>query len=167
MRATAAHSSLSVDDLSSSQFDKNGQILGPKTVECRRSEADGAVWLDTSHDGYFERLGIIHERKLFLDSSGNDFRGEDVIKGVNDKNYTIRFHLHPSVQVSQSHGLGSILLKLYRGSGWKFHASGDNIDIKESVYLNGLDAPKRTNQIVISGSLSGNRTKIKWRFHKL
>ena len=167
MQATAAHSTLSVDDLSSSQFDNHGQILGPRTVECNRTEADGAVWLETSHDGYLDRLGIIHKRNLFLDSSGDDFRGEDVVKGFIDKNYIIRFHLHPSVQVSKSHGLRSVLLKLHKGSGWKFHASEGAIYIEESVYLNGFDAPKRSNQIVILGSLRDDHTKIKWRFHKI
>ena len=167
MRVTAAHSTLSVDDLSSSQFDKNKLTLGPKTVECRRSEADGAVWLETSHDGYLNRVGIIHKRNLFLASSGEDFRGEDIIEGPNNKDFTIRFHLHPNVQVSQAQGLGSVLIKLNKGVGWKFQASGGTITIKESVYLNGLDEPRRTNQIVISGSHHGDRTEIKWRFHKL
>jgi len=167
MSVTAAHSTLSINNLSSSQFDKNGLLLGPKTVECRRSEADGAVWLDTSHDGYLDRIGIIHKRKLFLDASGDDFRGEDKVEGSIGEDYTIRFHLHPSVQASQSQGLRSVLLKLYKGAGWKFQASGGTICIQESVYLNGFDEPRRSNQIVIAGSLSGDSVKVKWRFHKL
>ena len=166
LRVTAAHSTLSVDDLSSSQFDKRGLVLGPRTVECRRSEAEGAVWLETSHDGYLDRIGITHKRKLFLDASGEDFRGEDLVEGSKGNNYTIRFHLHPSVQVQQSHGLRTILLKLFRGIGWKFQASEGTICVKESVYLNGKNEPKRSNQIVISGRLVGGSTKINWRFYK-
>jgi uncharacterized heparinase superfamily protein len=135
-------------------------------VECRRSEADGAVWLDTSHDGFLNRVGIIHRRKLYLDASGEDFRGEDLIEGSAGKNYTIRFHLHPNVQASQSQGRTSVLLKLLKGVGWKFQASGGTICLQESVYLNGLNEPRRSNQIVVSGSLHGDGAKIKWRFHK-
>jgi uncharacterized heparinase superfamily protein len=166
MQATAAHSTLSINNLNSSQFDKNGTILGPITVECRRSEADGAVWLDTSHDGFLNRVGIVHRRKLYLDASGEDFRGEDIIEGSASKDYIIRFHLHPNVQASQSQGRTSVLIKLLKGVGWKFQASGGTIRLQESVYLNGHDEPRRSIQIVVSGSLYGDGAKIKWRFHK-
>ena len=166
MQATAAHSTLSINNLNSSLFDKNGIVFGPMTVECRRSEADGAVWLDTSHDGFFNRIGIIHRRKLYLDTSGEDFRGEDIVEGSSGKDYTIRFHLHPNVQASQSQGGTSVLLKLFKGAGWKFQASGGTICVQESVYLNGHYGPRRSSQIVVSGSLQGDGAKIKWRFHK-
>jgi len=166
MQATAAHSTLSVNSLNSSLLDKHGIVLGPMIVECRRSEADGAVWLDTSHDGFLNRVGVIHRRKLYLDTSGEDFRGEDVIEGSSGKDYTIRFHLHPNVQASQSRGRRNVLLKLFRGAGWEFQASGGTICLQESVYLNGHDGPRRSNQIVVSGSLQSDGAKIKWRFHK-
>ncbi len=89
-----------------------------------------------------------------------------MVEGSKGNNYTIRFHLHPSVQVQQSHGLRTILLKLFRGIGWKFQASEGTICVKESVYLNGKNEPKRSNQIVISGRLVGGSTKINWRFYK-
>ena len=166
MQATAAHSTLSINNLNSTQFDKSGTILGPITVECRRSEANGAVWLDTSHNGFLNRVGIVHKRKLYLDASGEDFRGEDIIEGSSSNDYTIRFHLHPNVQASQSQGRTSVLLKLLKGVGWKFQASGGTIRLQESVYLNGHDEARRSNQIVVSGSLYGDGARIKWRFHK-
>jgi uncharacterized heparinase superfamily protein len=167
MQLTAAHSTLTVNDLSSSQFDDNGRLLsGPLVIECKRSEAEGAVWLETSHDGFLDRIGIVHRRILYLDASGEDFRGEDIIEGSAGKVFTVRFHLHPSVHASQSQDHTSVLLKLFKGVGWKFQASGGTILLQESIYLNGYDKPRRSNQIVVTGPLHGDKTKIKWRLHK-
>ena len=112
-------------------------------------------------------LGIIHYRKFFLDISGEDFRGEDIIQGSGGKIFTARFHLHPNVDSSQVHGGNSILLRPGKGSGWQFHAIGGSINLEESVYLNGQSRPRRCEQIVISGPLTGNVTHIKWRFQKV
>ena len=166
MRGTAAHSTLTVNGLDSSQFDNNGRLLkGPLVVESERSEADGAVWLETSHDGFLDRIGVIHRRKLYLDASGEDFRGEDIIKGSNGREFTIRFHLHPSVHASQLQGRTSVLLKLSKGVGWKFQALGGKVCLNESIYLNGYDKPRRSNQIIVSGNIQGDLARIKWRFH--
>jgi uncharacterized heparinase superfamily protein len=168
MQATAAHSTLMVNSMSSSQFDNNGQLLlGPFNVECTRRETDGAVWLETSHDGFRDSVGIVHKRKLYLDSSGEDFRGEDIVDGSRGNNFMVRFHLHPTVHSSQAQGLTSVLLKLGNGAGWQFHASGGTITLQESVYLNGHGKPRRCNQIVVSGPLHGDGAQIKWRFHKI
>jgi uncharacterized heparinase superfamily protein len=167
MQATAAHSTLMANGKNSSQFDNNGLLLlGPLNVECTRREADGAVWLETSHDGFLNSVGIIHRRKLYLDASGEDFRGEDVIEGSGGRDFTVRFHLHPSVHASQAQGRTNVLLKLNNGAGWKFQASGGTITLQESVYLNGHREVRRCNQIVVSGPLHGDGAQIKWRFHK-
>jgi uncharacterized heparinase superfamily protein len=168
MQATSAHSTLMANCKSSSQFDNNGQLLfGPLNVECTRREADGAVWLETSHDGFRDNVGIIHKRKLYLASSGEDFRGEDIVEGSGGRDFIARFHLHPSVHASQAQGRTSVLLKLSKGAGWQFQASGGTIALQESVYLNGHGKPRRCNQIVVSGPLQGVGAQINWRFHKL
>jgi len=167
MQATAAHSTLMANGKSSSQFDNNGRLLlGPLNVECTRCEADGAVWLDTSHDGFRNSIGIVHRRRLYLDASGEDFRGEDLVEGSGGSDFMVRFHLHPSVHASQAQGRTSVLLKLGNGAGWKFQASGGTITLQESVYLNGNGEVRRCNQIVVSGPLHGDGAQIKWRFHK-
>ena len=168
MRVTAAHSTLSADDRDSIEFGGDGSVVsGPLNVECTRREADGAVWLDTSHDGYKKSVGILHRRKFFLDSSGEDFRGEDLIEGSGGKNFAVRFHLHPGVHASLVQGRSAVLLKLAGGAGWQFQASGGRIALEESVYLSGHGEPRRCEQIVISGPLHGDGAQIKWRFHRI
>ncbi len=168
LQSTAAHSTLSVDGQDSAKFKSDGTVISsPTNVECLRREADGSVWLDTSHDGFRKNVGIVHRRKLYLDSSGEDFRGEDVVEGAGGKNFCLRFHLHPGVHVSQAEGKSSILFKLAHGDGWQFQASGGSISLEESVYLGGLGEPRRSEQIVISGPLYGDGAQIKWRLHRL
>ncbi len=168
MRATAAHSTLSVDDTDSAQFNPDGSLAyGPSRVECTRREADGAVWLETSHDGYSKSIGVIHRRKFFLDATGEDFRGEDLIEGSGGKSFCVRFHLHPGVHASQVQGRSAVLLKLAGGAGWQFQASGGSIALEESIYLSGHSEPRRCEQIIISGPLHGDGAQIKWRFHRI
>src|SRR3546814_1131249 len=72
-------------------------------VACRRDEADGSIWLETSHDGYLPVFGLTHHRRLFLSASGDDLRGEDRFTAETSGaarpcDVALRFHLHPEVQ---------------------------------------------------------------------
>lgn len=168
MQATAAHSTLCADDKDSARFRQDGLLgAGSMNVECSRREADGCIWLDTSHDGYSKNIGILHRRKFYLDSSGEDFRGEDLIEGSGGNSFAVRFHLHPGVHASQVQGRSTVLLKLADGLGWQFQASGGAIALEESIYLNGKDGLRRCEQIVVSGPLHGDGAQIKWRLHKI
>jgi uncharacterized heparinase superfamily protein len=168
MRTNAAHSTLSADDTGPVHL-KNDDSLrdGPENVECTRREADGAAWLDTSHNGYIKNAGVLHRRRFFLDASGEDFRGEDLIKGSGVKYFCVRFHLHPGVHASQLQDRAAVLLKLGSGAGWQFQASGGNISLEESIYLSGHGEPRRCEQVVIRGPFQGGGAQIKWRFHKI
>lgn len=168
MQGTAAHSTLSVDDKNSTEFNLNGSFLtSPVNVECSRKESDGSLWLETSHDGYRKNVGILHRRKFYLEASGEDFRGEDVIEGAGGNSFAIRFHLHPGVHASHVEGRSAILLKLAGGAGWQFQASGASVRLEESVYLSGHGEARRSEQIVLSGPLYGDGAKIKWRLHQI
>ena len=172
MRATAAHSTLIVNETNSLEFTEPGGMneahtgIGPTDVACRRKEADGAIWLETGHDGYASTLGIRHLRNLYLDASGEDLRGEDILEGTGGQEFTVRFHLHPDVHASQAEG-GAVLLKLSGGSGWRFQASGGSAALEESIYLGRPDTPRRCDQIVVSGTLAGSGARIRWRLHRI
>ncbi|MBL6932648.1 MAG: heparinase II/III family protein [Rhodospirillales bacterium] len=168
LQGTAAHSTLSVNSKDSTLFKSDGSLAsGPANVECTRREADGSLWLETSHDGYRKSIGILHRRKLYLDASGEDFRGEDRVEGPGGENFSLRFHLHPGVHASQVQGKSTILLKLPAGAGWQFQASGGSITLEESIYLSGHGEPRRCEQIVISGPLHGDGAQVKWRLHRI
>jgi uncharacterized heparinase superfamily protein len=119
-------------------------------VEWRREDSEGSTWLEASHDGYREPLGVIHRRRLFLGAGGDDLRGEDRLDGAKDGHFAIRFHLHPEVQVSLVQSGGAALLRLPKGGGWRFMARGAQMSLEPSVYLGDESQSRRSEQIVLS-----------------
>ena len=167
-RATAAHSTVCVDDTNSVEVGSDGAVgRRPQRVACARHEDDGKIWIDASHDGYHAPFGLTHRRRIFLDADGADLRGEDVLEGAGGTAFAARFHLHPAVKGSLVGGGAGALLRLPGGDGWRFRASGGAIQIAESVYLGRRGEVRRSEQIVLTGPLSGGKTTIKWAFTRV
>jgi uncharacterized heparinase superfamily protein len=178
-RATAAHSTVVFNDISSCRFLQSGSfkrlfggspiIAGPSNVPVTRENPDGAVILRASHDGYVEQFGAIHQRTLMLTTDGNHLEGEDVfIPSEGDQlpredEFAIRFHLHSSVRATPlSDGHGAMLI-LGDREVWNFNAYEDVVELEESVYLAAPEGPRRTTQIVIYGK--GRRApRVRWSF---
>lgn len=167
LAATAAHSTVALGETSSSEILPEGGIgRRPHGIEASRREADGNIWLECSHDGYREPLGIVHHRHLYLSHDGNDFRGMDLLEGRPGPDFAARFHLHPLVQSSLVMSGTQVLLKLPGGSGWRFIAAGAKLGLEDSVYLGTRRTVRRCRQIVLSGRLKAAETTIKWAFHR-
>ena len=164
LRATAAHSTLVVDDSNSAEVLAAGGLgQRPVVVEVSRREVDGCLLIEASHDGYRKALGLIHRRSLYLASDGSDVRGEDILEGTGGQSVAVRFHLHPRVQASPIEGGSAVLLKLPSGQGFRFRAAGGTIGIEDSVYAGDPAGVKRSVQIVVSARLEGAGAQIKWR----
>ncbi|MET4807769.1 heparinase II/III family protein [Limibacillus sp. MBR-115] len=170
LRGTAAHSTLSINDINSSVVLSGGGLgYRPGDVSCRREESEGNVWLEMSHDGYAKRLGLLHQRRLFLASGGDDLRGEDRVAALpgrqsrpNADTAVLRFHLHPDVAATQLQG-GNVLLRLKRGGGWRFRQTGGELTLEPSLYSgSGEGPPRQCEQIVIRAPLSGKKSVVKW-----
>jgi uncharacterized heparinase superfamily protein len=165
-RTTAAHSTLVIADTSSSELKPVGLGRRPEKVVAQRQEANGAHWLEASHDGWKKPFGAIHRRRLYLSESGEDIRGEDAVEAPTGQPYTVRFHLHPTVNASlQQDGEGVLLRLPATGGGWRLRAEGAKITLEESVYLGGPE-PRRTEQVVLSGFADGAQ-QVKWAITKV
>jgi uncharacterized heparinase superfamily protein len=168
-RATAAHSSVTFNDSSSCQFLDSGGfrrmfgspiVAGPKTVPVtRETRDDETIMLRTSHDGYASRFGIVHHRIVQVAADGNRIDGEDLFMPPDDRllpnnaldEFALRFHLHPGVRATRlTDGHGAMLI-LPNKDVWNFNSHEDRLEIEESVYLGGLEGPRRAFQIVIVG----------------
>ena len=167
LRNTAAHSTVTVDDVNSSELIGPGDRgdRQPTRVPFMRREIGRNLLLESNHDGYYEIFGIVHQRSLFLAADGYDVRGEDVLTGSGTRPFAARFHLHPEVQASLVEGGGVVLLKLPGGQGWRFQASGGGITVEESVYQ-GAGVRRRSQQIVVSCRQDGVESTVKWRFKR-
>jgi uncharacterized heparinase superfamily protein len=163
-RATAAHSTLVIADTSSSELKSAGLGRRPDKVTVERNEANGAHWLEASHDGWRKPFGAIHRRRLYLAESGGDIRGEDVIEAATPQPFTIRFHLHPAVVASMVQDGEGALLRLPSG-GWRLRAEGAKMSLEESIYLGGQE-PRRSEQVVLTGMQDGPQ-HVKWAITKL
>ena len=82
-RATAAHSTLVVEDRNSAEIREDGTIgANGINVTSERLEADGNTWIDMSHDGYMASHGVVHRRRIYINASGSDIRGEDTLRRI-------------------------------------------------------------------------------------
>ncbi|TNE60112.1 MAG: hypothetical protein EP340_00645 [Alphaproteobacteria bacterium] len=183
MRATAAHSTLGLSQASSADFVTGTwtrNLLGPRIsggptiVESTRHEKDLGIWLNTSHDGYVEDFGLLHERRLFLAADGMDVRGEDQLIAQDGRfaregaeSATVRFHLHPDVRASLARDGSHVLLLLPNRQGWQFRAKGGEISIEESIYITDGETLRRTSQIVVTARPADNSTRVNWAFRCL
>ena len=162
-RATAAHSTVGIDDRNAVELRKDGSLgRAPRHVTVERLEQDGAVLLEMSHDGYRPTSRLVHHRRLYLSATGEDLRGEDIMEGPGGEVFAIRFHLHPDVQAALVQDGQSALLRLPGGDGWRLRATGGVLSLTDSVYLGGKGGMRRSQQVVVSGGLNGEKTSVKW-----
>ena len=116
---------------------------------------------------------ITHQRNIFLFQTGSDLRGEDRIIQVASKNlsptqldFTIRFHLHPTVKATSTRKGMRIVIMLANKTAWQFSARGGTMTLEESVYLGDDSGPRKTQQIVIRGS-TDNAEPVKWALRRV
>jgi uncharacterized heparinase superfamily protein len=178
LRATAAHSTLTLADTSTGTILRAGlarDFLGARLlggvneIETRRVETPQGWMVEASHDGYAAAFGVRHERQVTLGPQGSALVGADrLLPKSGSRNsglpFVVRFHIHPDIRVSQSQS-GDILLKLPNGEGWRFRA-GVPVSIEESVYLGG-DTLRRTDQLVLSGTLTNAPVEVAWVFEQM
>ena len=162
-RTTAAHSTLTLAERNAAELLPQGGLgRRPEHVLCRREEAEGAVLLEMSHDGYHRSLNARHARRLYLNAAGDDLRGEDRIEGPGGLDFALRFHLHPEVEVRAAPEGGALILHPGGGAAWRFQAAGATPETAESVYLGDGQSARRSRQIVLAGTTQPVGTLVKW-----
>ena len=180
LRATAAHSTLTIDDFNSTAVLINGKLgTGVSEVDIDRrtlagdSPGTGATRLEASHNGYVARYGLNHRRILILRDDGTELRGEDslVPSGRKGKRGTIvvvlRFHLGPHIELAQGRdGLG-VTLALPDGSLWQFRSGRDPVTVEESLWADGQGRPAGTRQLVITAKVSRSGETFSWLLKKM
>ena len=179
-RATAAHSTVVLNDTSSCRFLETGTfkrligtpiVSGPKNVPVAREEHDNAIILRASHDGYADRFRVVHQRALMLAADGARLDGEDIFVSTSggakrskiDDEFAVRFHLHPTVKANRLTDGKGVMLMLPNKEVWTFDAYDNQVEIEESVYLGSPDGPRRTVQIVIFGH-ARTVERVHWSF---
>lgn len=167
LRATAAHSGLTIDDRNAMEIRPDGHIgRAPKQMTVQRDVVQGGLMLTMSHDGYAPLNGLVHARRLYLAADGRALKGEDSLISdaplMKPAAFAIRFHLHPRVQISLIQEGNAALLRLPSGAGWRFSKNAGTLTLEPSIYCGAGHAPRKTQQLVISGETPGGTVSIGW-----
>lgn len=184
-RSTMSHSTVAVNNASSSRLMQKAELerkLGapplaePSQVEARMTpNDDGSLELAASHNGYMERFGIWHARRLRLSAQGDRIDGSDRLfdpartqswKGKRGLTFAAHFHAHPTSRVVRGPEPGQALIELPNGEVWGLAGQGAELGFEESLYLASLSGPRRGVQIVYRGRASDD-ADIRWRLVRL
>ncbi|MFL4981987.1 MAG: heparinase II/III family protein [Xanthobacteraceae bacterium] len=182
-RATAAHSTVTLNDSSSCRFLASGSlqrllgvpiVAGPGDVPVAREDRGDGTLLRVSHDGYAQRYGMVLQRTVRLADNGGRLDGEDAFLPVRGRrlpenkpdDFAIRFHLHPAVKASRLTDGHSVMLMLPNRQVWSFTAYEDRVEVEESVYLSATDGPRRAVQIVVYGQ-ARKTPRVQWTFAQM
>jgi uncharacterized heparinase superfamily protein len=168
LRSTAAHSTIIVDSINSSEIDATGGFARePGQVTSSRREIDGSTIIEASYDGYSKLFNLIHRRLIMLAPDGAEIQGEDNLIGPGGQSYSLRFHLHPNVQATILQDNCAAILKPRRGAGWRFTCVNKIITLEESIYFDQSLSRRKSEQILVSGPLGKNGDTIKWRLSRI
>lgn len=176
-RLTPAGSTLSlgegsIGDILSGRSEK---VLGPRlslppmNVTVRREAGEGAVLVETGHDGWVPQFGLRHERRLYLDQRLDEVRGEERLVPTDRPvealaaPYAVRFYLQPGATASMARDRRSVILRGESGRGWFFRSDATDVAIEPSAcFENGLT--RRSVQIVLRGSARTDaESRIRWK----
>jgi uncharacterized heparinase superfamily protein len=171
-RTTAAHSTVTLNDTSSSHL-SSSEFLGHliidpvRTVSVERAETeDGRDVIKVSHDGYLRNFGVLHERELTLNAAGSIVTGRDrlVWQGERTSNEPLRpaarFHVHPAINVRQS-DRESALLTAPDGESWLFSSPGNEVLISEDIFFADASGICGSDQIEID-FVFAEKPEIRW-----
>lgn len=189
-RATASHSTLSIEGASSSRI---GPLLSdggrriapmiqtPKKVQWQRSASRRSSTILLGHDGYVPGFGLTHLRRLNLSTDGRVLEGEDALRAVSTRDkevfedamtaaqlqgipFQIRFHLHPDAQAEIDMGGRAVSITLPSGEVWIFRPRQDqDVTVEKSVYLEpGRLNPRPAQQVVLSDRVVKYAATIDW-----
>jgi len=170
MRSTAAHSTLNINEINSSDifFEKDTSSRIAKVFSEKFSKNQN-VWINSYHEGYRNIFGIIHKRLIHIDLENFVIRGEDSFANMkinqnhNNLKYFLRFHIHPSIKLNVTTSKKKVVLKLRNNQGWEFICSEPKIEIHDGIYLGENKIVQPNYHILINDHIFP-KTKINWLF---
>ena len=173
-RSTANHSTLNINNTSSSRFTKKkyGKYYVEKNFKIlsKNISSDSSFWkIIASHDAYLKEFGIIHERKIEYLINKEIFNGKDQIiikKSLKPLIYELRFHLMPSSKVTKTLDGKNILIET-ENYGWKFSCKNHLIDIETGLYFGDKNSYSENKNILLFGKIENSSKYLEWTLEKI
>lgn len=176
-RSTAAHSTLSLNDTSSSIISRSklaGPVMlsGVSEVNVERwDDQHGNDWMKASHDGYLEEFGLIYEREIGLSHAGNKIKGHERVfvpegteAGKQPVRAAVRFHVHPAIRLVRR-DRESAILQASDGEKWLFAAPGLDLLIEDDIFFADASGARPSQQLVIEFELSST-FEVRWMMRR-
>ena len=144
-------------------------IGGPVRLDVKRTQSQTGVWLDIVHDGWLASQGLIHERRLYLDLTTDELRGEDqfIPQGPSGPArvipYSVQFHLPPEVEAVIARDHKSVLLRGPSEAGWWLRNDAVDVRVEPAVHFrDGRQVP--TQQVVLMGHIRADKGgRVRWK----
>lgn len=186
-RATASHSGLGLEGVSSSRLAATGEALAHRAqvTASRLTVGTEGTDLYLAHDGWLRSHGLTASRSLTLAHDGRRLSGVDALTAMTavDRRrfedamtttamaggrFAIRFHLHPDVDAELDMGGAAVSMALRSGEIWIFRFTGPaELGLEASAFLEkGRLHPRPCLQIVLRGEARGFETRIGWTLAK-
>ncbi len=181
-RATASHNTLVLGAVSSSKIVRHktlewlvggAPIRMPEDVSFAATGDNDALLVAGQHDGYRQRFGLLHKRRVRLAKTGAWLAGQDQISSAGrqmrlprDIPFSVHFHLHPDVRCLPEASPVKLEIELVDGQIWEFTASDATLSVEDSIYYADHIGPSRSHQIVLRGNCFGDRS-ISWRLQRV
>ncbi len=182
LRASAAHSTLVLDEANSTAVMIKGRIgKGVEQVDIARAAVEQkgrqATRLEASHNGYAARYGLVHRRILLLSGDGGELRGEDILEPAGRRGkrgkigFAIRFHLGHGIEAGLAENRRGAGLAVPDGSYWQFRLGGDSgeaeLVLEDSLWTDGNGRPQAIQQLVIEGLTERSGGNFPWLLKKM
>ena len=174
-RATAAHSTLYINDTSSCTFQKNqtiNKIYGNSLIHKHRiikknyTEDKDFYLISATHNGYEKKFGYIHTRSIRISKNEDKIFGYDELnktkKNSSLLNYSVRFHVYPDTKVVKTIAGNSVLISLPNGEGWSLLSETNNFQIEKNIFLGNKKGIINNESISMSEELIKENFTIKW-----
>ena len=172
-KSTSLHNTMIIEDNSSCDFIKNEKseyiIKNGLKISKKNIVFEANYWkISASHDGYYKKFKLIHEREIEFYPEQEKFVGFDKILKKHKKNikFDIRFHLNPNSKVMKTQDNKSILIEL-EDEGWRFSCDNFDINIDNGLYFGKKNSYIENQNIFISGITNKSEDTIKWEISKL
>ena len=176
-RLTACQSTLTINDTSTTKFERNemiNKVFGNsiknnfKFFDFFSKNENEIIGCGASNNGYEKSFGCTHKREIYIDKNKNYLKGIDHIFKAKDGfpiRYAIRFHINPKLNVVKTMSGNSALIQISKNKSLLFSINGENLEIEKSIFLGEKKIIDGTC-ITISGNLVNKNKIFNWEIKK-
>jgi len=180
-RSSAAHSTLYLNNTSSSIFQKNkiiNKVYGNSLLQKHQiikktyAEEKDFYFIEASHNGYENNFGYLHTRTIKALKKEDKIFGYDELKKTksysNPLAYFIRFHIYPNIKIVKTQAGNSVLMSLLNGEGWILRSKTNSFNIEKNIFLGNKNKIINNESVYISGKVNAKDiVSVEWTIERI